>query len=146
MSSGSMSHLIGRFYDEVWNRGREQVAQEILAPSFRFRGSLGPEARGPDEFIGYTRSVHAAVAEFTCAVEELIVDGPRAAARMTFSGRHRGVLFGVAPTGRYLSWSGAAFFSSTDGRISELFVLGDVDDLKRQLGGSSIDPFAASAD
>src|SRR5262245_10725060 len=48
--------LVERFYYEVWNRADERVAREILHPKFRFRASLGPERRGPEDFIDYMRS------------------------------------------------------------------------------------------
>ena len=58
--------LVERFYFEVWNKADEQVAHEILHPDFRFRASLGPERRGPEGFISYMRSIHAALADYTC--------------------------------------------------------------------------------
>ena len=35
-----MKHLVLRFYDDIWNRQDFAVAEEILAPDFRFRGSV----------------------------------------------------------------------------------------------------------
>ena len=128
------SRLIERFYHEVWNEANEAVAREILHPEFRFRASLGPEKLGPDGFIEYMRLIHPALSGYTCTIEDIIEQGERAAARMRFAGLHRGTLFGVAPTGRPIAWSGAAFFT-TDGRqITSLWVLGDVDAVKQQLG------------
>ena len=131
---GSARQLVERFYHEVWNRADEQIARLILAPDFRFRASLGPEKRGPEGFIGYMRLIHAALADYRCEIEELLEDAPRAAARMRFSGQHRGRLFGVAATGRRIAWSGAAFFETDGSRITALWVLGDVDSVKQQLG------------
>jgi steroid delta-isomerase-like uncharacterized protein len=125
--------LVERFYNEVWNRADEAVARDILDPDFRFRASLGPELRGPDGFIVYLRAVHAAVGNFTCTIEELVATEDRAAAKMMFHGVHRGKFFGVAATGRAVHWSGAAFFAMRGGRIASLWVLGDIDGLKRQL-------------
>jgi steroid delta-isomerase-like uncharacterized protein len=125
--------LIERFYHVVWNQADEGVARQILHPDFVFRASLGPELRGPHGFISYLRSVHAALENFTCSIEELIEGEHRAVARMLFRGIHRGQFFGVAPTGREVAWSGAAFFKIKDGLIAELWVLGDVDAVKRQL-------------
>jgi steroid delta-isomerase-like uncharacterized protein len=125
--------LIERFYHVVWNEADEGAARQILHPDFVFRASLGPELRGPDGFIAYLRSVHAALENFVCTIEELIESEERAVARMLFRGIHRGEFFGVAPTGRDVAWSGAAFFKIKDGLIAELWVLGDVDALKRQL-------------
>ena len=129
--------LVERFYFEVWNRADEQVAREILHPDFRFRASLGPERRGPDGFIGYMRSIHAALADYTCIIEDLIVTESRAAAGMTFKGLHSGRFFEVQPTGREIRWAGAAFFTTDGKQIVELWVLGDVDSVKQQLNARS---------
>jgi hypothetical protein len=45
----------------------------------------------------------------------------------------RGAIFGVAPTGRRIEYAGAALFRFRDERIWNVWVLGDVDGLKRQL-------------
>jgi steroid delta-isomerase-like uncharacterized protein len=129
--------LVERFYHQVWNRADESAAREILHRDFRFRASLGPERTGPEGFIEYLRAVHRALENFTCEIDELIAEDDRAAARMTFTGVHRGLFFGVAPTGRTVRWAGGAFFA-TDGRqITALWVLGDIDSVKGQLGASA---------
>ena len=125
--------LVESFYHVVWNKADEAEARRILKPDFRFRASLGPELRGPGGFIAYLRSVHAALENFTCTIDELIETEDRAAARMRFRGRHRGKMFGIAPTGRDINWSGAAFFHCDGGMIAELWVLGDVEAVRRQL-------------
>ena len=125
--------LVERFYHVVWNHADEGEARRILHPDFIFRASLGPELRGPDGFIAYLRSVHAALENFICDIEELIEADERAVAKMLFHGIHRGPFFGVAPTGRKVAWSGAAFFKIKDGLIAELWILGDIDAVKRQL-------------
>ena len=126
--------LVERFYNEVWNQADESLAREILAADFRFRGSLGPEKSGPDGFIAYMRDVHRALGDYVCIIEDLVVTEDRAAARMMFKGIHQDEFFGVAASGKEIGWAGAAFFT-TDGRqITELWVLGDVDSVKAQLG------------
>lgn len=127
------TRLIERFYHEVWNEADEAVAREILHPGFRFRASLGPEKTGPEGFIEYMRLIHAALSGYTCTILDVIEQGDRAAARLRFAGLHRGTFFGVAPTGREIAWSGAAFFATDGSRITSLWVLGDVDAVKQQL-------------
>jgi len=126
--------LVERFYHEVWNQADEAVAREILATDFRFRGSLGPERLGPEGFIDYMRAVHAALADYVCIIEDLVTTDDRACARMRFEGRHQGEFFGVPATGRPITWAGAAFFTVEDGQIAALWVLGDIDSVKQQLG------------
>ena len=128
------STLVERFYGDVWNRRDYDVAEQILAAGFRFRGSLGNETVGIPAFLAYVDSIHAALADYRCTIEELIADKNRASARMLFAGRHRAPLLGVAPTGRDISWAGAAFFTVAQDRIASVWVLGDIAGLKRQLG------------
>ena len=125
--------LVERFYDVVWNKADEQAAREILAHGFVFRASLGPELRGPEGFVAYLRSVHAALKNFTCTVEDLIATEDRAAAKMRFTGIHRAKFFGIEATGRAIAWSGAAFFTARNGMLTELWVLGDVEAVMRQV-------------
>jgi predicted ester cyclase len=56
---------------------------------------------------------------------------------MTFTGIHRAPFFGVDATGREIAWAGAAFFTIDGEQIVALWVLGDLDGLKRQLGASA---------
>jgi steroid delta-isomerase-like uncharacterized protein len=132
-----MKHLVERFYGDIWNRQDFAVADEILAADFRFRGSLGSETVGIPAFLTYVRSVHAALADYRCVIDALTADDVAAAARMTFTGVHRGPLFGVPATGKSVSWAGAAFFRIAQQRIVSIWVLGDVDGLKRQLGATA---------
>ena len=133
--------LVERFYADIWNRQDFAVADEILAAVFRFRGSLGSESIGIPAFLAYVQSIHTALADYRCAIDELIADGEHAAARMTFAGIHRGPLFGVPATGKSVAWAGAGFFRITESRIVSLWVLGDVEGLKRQLGAAAAAPF-----
>jgi predicted ester cyclase len=83
------------------------------------------------------RSIHAALADYRCIIEDLIVTESRAAARMTFKGLHCGRFFEALPTGREIRWTGAAFFTTDGKQIVDLWVLGDVDSVKKQLNARS---------
>lgn len=128
--------LVERFYHEVWNRHDPAVAREILHEDFTFRASLGPQRRGPEGFIAYLHAIHEALDGYTCVIEDLIETEERAAVRLRFAGKHRGTFFGVPATGKDVEWAGAALFT-TDGRqITDLWVLGDIDAVKRRLGAA----------
>jgi predicted ester cyclase len=127
------TELVERFYRIVWNKADEMEARKILDSGLRFRGSLGPESRGVEGFLDYLRAIHACLEGFTCDTEELVAAEDRVAARMIFHGHHRGTLFGIEPTGREIRWAGAAFFRTAKGKITDLWVLGDIDGVRRQL-------------
>ncbi len=134
-------HLIERFYHEVWNTASEGVAREILHKGFVFRASLGPKRSGPEGFIKYMHEIRDALPDFICNIQEIITEDKQAVARMEFVGTHDGVFYGVAPTGKKISWAGAGFFKTNGQQITELWVLGDIDAVKQQLGGATKQDF-----
>jgi predicted ester cyclase len=139
--NNSPRRLVERFYHEVWNEADETAAYEILHADFRFRASLGPERVGLAGFLDYMHSIHAALANYECIIDDLIESDTRVATRMRFRGIHRASLFGVSATGHKITWQGAAFFTTNRRLITELWVLGDVDDVKRQLGAAPTSSF-----
>jgi hypothetical protein len=52
--------IVRRFYDEIWNNWRVEVADEIVSPVVRFRGSLGIAVSGRDAFKPYVEGFRTA--------------------------------------------------------------------------------------
>ena len=129
----SVAALIHRFYDEAWNRWNDAAVDELLSDEFVFRGSLGDETVGRNGFRAYRDKVRAAFPDFRNEVRELLVDRHRAAVRLRCSGRHTGELFGIEPTRRVVRYEAAAFFHEQDGRLSEAWVLADLEGVRAQL-------------
>ena len=131
----SAERLVRRFYDDLWNGFDKGLIPQLLTADVTFRGSLGRHAVGHDAFGDYMDLVLDAFPDFRNIIDELIVDavGNSAFARLTYRGTHRGALFGVAPTGQVIEYEGAARFEIRDGRIADIWVLGDLHGLMRQL-------------
>lgn len=133
MDSSGMEALVRRFYADVWNRWDEAALDDLLDEDFVFRGSLGDEVRGRDGFRGYRDRIRAGFPDFHNEIVDLVAEGGRAAARLRYTGHQQGAVLGVPATGAPIAYDGAAFFTARDGRLSEAWVLGDVDGLRRQL-------------
>lgn len=133
MSGAGVGDLVVSFYDRLWNAWDDGAVEAVLADRFRFRGSLGRQTVGRDGWRRYRDEVRDAAPDFHNEIVELLVDGDRAAARLLYSGTHRGELLGHAPTGRRFRYAGAAFFLARDGALAQAWVLGDLADLTRQL-------------
>jgi steroid delta-isomerase-like uncharacterized protein len=97
----------------------------LLAEDISFRGSLGTEANGIGEFCAYARSVWLAFPDFHNEIEDMIADGERVAARLTYTGTHRGEVLGMGATGRRVQYEGIGLFTIRDGLIAELHVVAD---------------------
>lgn len=108
---------VRKFYDVIWNQHNRNAIPEVLHADVKFRGSLGEEKRGHAGFAEYLDVVHAALGEFRCVIEDLVCEPGKVFAKMTFGGVHRGQVMGYPPTGKRVSWSGAALFTFVDGKV-----------------------------
>lgn len=126
--------LIQRYYDEMWNQWKFDLADELLTAEISFRGSLGDEMHGRTAFCSYMRRVRDAFPDFRNEIEEMVTEGDSVVARLSYSGTHRGEIFGLAPTNKRICYGGAAFFSVKNGCVDRGWVLGDLLGLLRQLG------------
>jgi steroid delta-isomerase-like uncharacterized protein len=126
--------LVAAFYADVWNRGDLDAIPRLLREDFAFRGSLGAERRGHAGFAEYVTTVRGALADYRCDILDVVAEDGRAFARMRFSGVHVGELLGHPATGRRVEWLGAALFTAgVDGRLADVWVLGDLQALTAQL-------------
>lgn len=125
--------IVRSFYREIWNKGRLEAIAAICHPDMIFRGSLGVHKNGSQGFADYVRQVRGALDNFRCDIEEAVAEDERVFAKMHFTGMHTGEFLGYPPTGLGVQWAGAALFHIDEGRIVDLWVLGDVHDLMMQL-------------
>ena len=125
------------FYNELWNKWNYRLIGEVLAPDIVFYGSLGEQKKGHEGFIQYAEYVRKAFPDFHNTVEELIAEGDKVAACLTYSGTHRGEIFGIDPTLRPIQYIGTAIFVFRDNLITHAWVLGDRLELLQQLTDES---------
>lgn len=126
-------------YDRVWNKVDKGAIPQVMHADVTFRGSLGPSMKGHAAFADYVDMVTDALADYRCTILDLVCEGERAFARMRFEGIHRGPFMGFAPTGQRVEWTGAALFTLVNGKIADLWVLGDVYGLRDQLARAAKD-------
>ena len=121
------------FYADIWNRHDKSKIPVLLCANFTFRGSLEQAKTGHEGFASYVDFVHEALDEYQCEILDLVIEEPKAFARMRFSGIHRADFFGFPPTGKHVEWEGAALFTFSGGQVADLWVLGDVHGLLKLL-------------
>jgi steroid delta-isomerase-like uncharacterized protein len=125
--------VVRRWYDMMWNQWCFALVDELVSEDLVFQGSLGKTVRGRDGLRRYMEEVHAAFPDFHNRIDALVADGDRVAARLTYTGTHRGPVLGIAPTGRRIEYVGAAFFRLIGGLVTAGWVLGDTAGLRAQL-------------
>ncbi len=126
--------LVRRYYSEVWDAWSKTALEELISPDIVFRGSIGTTVLGIEEFERYVNRIRAAFPDFHNHIEDLIAEGEKVAVRLTYTGTHRGELLGFPATGNKITYSGIAIFEFAESKIVRGYILGDTENLKRQLG------------
>jgi predicted ester cyclase len=129
--------LIKLFYKEVWDKGDLSLVPQLIHPGFTFRGSLGPALVGYEQFSDYVRWLTGVLEGYTSDILALVEERDTIAGKLRFHGIHRGTFFGFPGTGRRVGWHGAPLFTFEGERIRDLWVLGDIHGLLRQLSGNA---------
>jgi steroid delta-isomerase-like uncharacterized protein len=127
--------LIDAWYQRMWNAWDKTVIVELCDPEITFRGSLGVTVRGHAGVATYMDQIRRSFPDFHNAVEDVISEGDKAFARLTYTGTHAGAALGFEPTGKRITYAGAAVFRFKGDRIVDVWVLGDLYGLTRQLEG-----------
>jgi len=127
--------VVRAFYKDMWDHANKGLIPKIFHEGFTFRGSLGPELVGYDQFAGYVDRVTSAFGQYTTDILAMIEEGNRVSGKMRFHGDHRLELFGVAPSGRHVWWTGMPIFTFEGSKVRDLYVLGDIHGLITRLKG-----------
>ena len=127
--------VVRRLFDELWNKGNMQVADEIIAPTYQHHDSSSPDfGKGPEGEKKRVNLYRNAFHDLRLNIEDLYADGETVMARWSCRGVHKGDLSGIAPTGKQFAITGVTICRFTDGKIVEGYVNWDALGLMRQLG------------
>jgi len=123
-----------RIMEEVWNKGNLEVVDELIAYNYVARGFPGGEFNGPDGFRQFVIMERTAFPDFHITIDDMVAEGDRVAVRFTLTGTHDGDLMGIAPTGKKVTMTGAAFSRFAGGKEVETLGFSDSLALFQQLG------------
>ena len=126
--------VVTRFYIDMWNHFDVDLLAEITSAAVTFQGSLGDRTVGREGLLKYVAKIRRAFPDFRNEIVQLVAEGSSAFARLHYTGTHTGPLGELQPTGNQINYDGAALFRITDGRIDDVWVLGDRLALETQLG------------
>ena len=112
MSTEENKQVARRMSDEVWNRGKLDVLDEICAPTYHLRGT-----GGITELKQYVATLRRAFPDMCFTIEELIAEGDAVASRWSLRCTHLGEFEGLAPTGKVLDETGITIFHFAGGKI-----------------------------
>ncbi|HEX8456484.1 MAG TPA: ester cyclase [Pyrinomonadaceae bacterium] len=114
--------IIRRWFEEVWNKGREAAIDEMFAEdgvAYGLADETGAPLRGASGFKPFFRNFRGAFPDIKVVVEDTIAEGDRVAARCTVQATHAGDHLGFAATQKPMQITGVAIVRIRDGQIVE---------------------------
>jgi len=109
-----------RWFEQVWNQGNVDAADQLAAPDFVAHGHAPNDATiGIPQFKQFARAVLAAFPDIRVTVEDTISEGDRTVIRWHAHGTHQGPFMGVAPKGAAISVRGVSVMRFANGKIVE---------------------------
>ena len=125
--------IIFSYYENIWNKQDKSYIDKLFDDDIVFRGSLDIEAHGKKEFESYFDMIITAIPNLYHAVELMICEGDNVSARALYNGTHKGKLMNCEPTNNKIRYNGASFFKIKNDKIVDIWVLGDLNSLYKQI-------------
>lgn len=101
--------LIHEVWTAAWDHGDVAALDQLLAPDYRRVGAEDVEGLSRDEFKASITATRSAFPDLVTHVEDVVVEGDRAAVRWRSVGTHQHSFLGVPATRRSVEVSGATF-------------------------------------
>jgi predicted ester cyclase len=117
MSTEPIEALARRYWEDVVNRGKVDVLDEIFAADYvQHQGDVPPGLAGIKEFV---RTMYAAFPDQHATVEDVLARGDRVMTRTTIVATHTGPLGQLAPTGNPVRVEVIDIWRAQDGKLAE---------------------------
>lgn len=124
---GANAELVRRWFEDVWNQGRAESIDELLAPDAVIHGLVTGDLVGTKAFRAFHALFRAAFYDIEVTVEKTIEEGDSVTAWCRAAATHR-------ETGKKVAFSGAIFGDFRDGKLQEGWNCWDFLGLLIQLG------------
>lgn len=141
------SELIRRWFEEVWNQGREETIDDLCAAEVVGHGQTldGSDIVGPAHFKQFWHVFRAAFTSVHVEIHRTIEEGEMVLAHWTITMTHTGPFLGVPGSGKQITAKGMSMQRIVGGKIVEGWDNWDQLGVMTQMGAVSLDKIASDA-
>jgi steroid delta-isomerase-like uncharacterized protein len=139
MAESVSSFPYARYNQDVWNAHNPDALAKYVAPDARVH-SMTPgnvAGTGLDYLKARAKSLFDAFPDIEFALEDVVQQGDRVAARVTLQGTQRGEFGGIPAAGKRMKVYDFAMYRIADGKITDIWSLIDMQAMRDQLQGGS---------
>ena len=111
---------ISRIYEEVFNAGKLEQADTLIAAEYIDHNPIGPGGKsGIEGFKQTVKALRFAFPDLHFKVQQMIVNGDTVVTRTTMHGTHKNSFMGLDPTDKSVTVAGFDIFRIADGVVAE---------------------------
>jgi len=136
MSAKEIKALERRLYEEC-NKGKAAalaVIDELYATDLVYHSSTGRDIRGIKDYKQHVSDMYSAFPNFHFTIDDMVVEGDKAAVRLTVTGTHKGEFRGIPPTNKKVTMWQIQIDRVAKGKLVEGWSRYDTLGLMQQLG------------
>jgi predicted ester cyclase len=139
MNADENKLIVRRFYEELWNERKVEIAEEIIAADcvthqLRAGTDDGGTPRPPAIIREHVAAWLAGFPDLRFTVEQMVAEGDRVVSHSRMRGTHTGAWLGIASTNRAVSLPMIVIQRIAGGKIAEDWVLVESLGFYQQLG------------
>ena len=131
MTTDDNKALVQRFFEEVINQRNLAVLDQFAHPGGVNHTVPPGMPQESNQFLGQYLN---AFPDVKATVEDLMADGDKVVARVSYRGTHQGAFRGIPPTGKQIVVTGINIFRIANGKLVEHWGLTDRLAVLQQLG------------
>jgi predicted ester cyclase len=132
--------VVRAWFKEVWDEGREDAIDRLMAPYGVAYGLPGGPIQGPTAFKPMFRTFREALGDLSIEVVRTIVQNDMVAAHCHVTAKHSGAALGGSPTQQPLDFWGITIVRVEDGKIVEGWNCFDMLSMYQQIGWVATPP------
>jgi steroid delta-isomerase-like uncharacterized protein len=127
--------VVRRLYEEVWNKRRLELVDEIISPSHALHDpNLTDSSVGPDAYKRQVSRFIVGIPDLRFTIEDIVDEKGKLAVAWTISGTHTGEFMGIPATNKKVYVEGITINHVVDGKIMDSYISWDTFGMMQQLG------------
>jgi len=130
--------IVRRLYEEVWNKRRLEVVDELISPSHALNDPIVSGSQiGPEFYKRRVAELTTSFPDLRFTIEDMITEKEKVGVSWIISGTHQSEFMDIPASGSKISAEGITIHHITNGKILDSHARWDALGLLRQLGDVS---------
>jgi len=129
--------LVRNMEEDLFNRRDPTAVDRYVSAAYTLRTAEEGAPSGRETIRAYIAAYLTGFPDLHISIDQLLAVGDKVVGVFTFTGTHKGDLFGVAPTGRTISVRQMAIYRVESGQVVEEWEISDQLGLMQQIGADS---------